>query len=448
MTMGTIIPQISSKYFTAKCVCSNSKSCAQISRSFKRLKDLRGCFIQFPMNNGSERFYVQNAIKSKKAKCFSSYLNIPNPFETNIKNRSAALIADRRNRKKKAQHALDDTNCVNSKGIMRKRAFVALHHFHPRIIDPKYGIAKVQCDGGRFKLPDLVRISKLESGDLMEYYSPNDRYDQHRSLIVPNYPLSKSEEDLTQLCSSIQQLLPHNSIGSLTPSLTPSKRSREDEVMIPNQSKANKLESAGLMGYSSSDNRHDKHGSLIVPNCPLSQSEDDVTQHYSSIQRVLTQNSISSLKYSSEWSWVDEALIPDQSTKRLKSCNNYKENAKDVRMELKLMNDIERDMREVLERRRPGTRAMDAYRSNLFQSCHNDTFSYKRGMPSGLAIIPTSIDASLSEARLVNSLQKQLSDIQRDRLLMDLSFLMRNNPIANAVDYSLLQMSFRPMDMD
>ena len=112
------------------------------------------------------------------------------------------------------------------------------------------------------------------------------------------------------------------------------------------------------------------------------------------------------------------------------------------------MNDIERDMREVLERRRPGTRAMDAYYSNLFQSCHNDTFSYQRGMPSGLAIIPTSIDASLSEARLVNSLQKQLSDIQRDRLLMDLSFLMRNNPIANAVDYSLLQMSFRPMDMD
>ena len=183
---------------------------------------------------------------------------------------------------------------------MRKRAFVALHHFHPRIIDPKYGIVKVQCDGGRFKLPDLVRISKLESGDLMEYYSPNDRYDQHRSLIVTNYPLSKSEEDLTQLYSSIQQLLPHNSTSSLTPSLTPSKRSREDEVMIPNQSKANKLESAGLMGYSSSDNCHDKHGSLIVPNYPLSQSEDDVTQHYSSIQRVLTQNSISSLKYSSK----------------------------------------------------------------------------------------------------------------------------------------------------
>jgi len=438
--MAAIIPQISNKCFTARCVCSDSKRCAQISRSFRNLKDLRSSFVQFPMSNGSQRYNAQNAIKSKKAKCFTSYLGFTNPLEPRTKNGSTYLIVDRRNRKKKAQ---DDTNCVNPIGIMRKRVFVALHHFHPRIIDPTYGITKVQCNGGRFKLPDLVPISKLESGDLMEYYSPSDRYDQHRSLIVPNYPLSKSEEDLTLLYSSIHKVLPHNSTSSLKSSLAPSKRSREDEAMTPDLYARSKLESGDLMEYYPSDDCHDKYGSLIVPSCPLSQSEDDLTHLYSSIQRVLPHNSITSLKSSltpSTRSWTDEELILIQSAKRLKSCNNNKENVEDVsiRRELKLMNDIERDTFEALESRRPRNYAMNAYRPNLLQSCHMDPLSYKTTLSSDLAIRATLTDISLSKARLVNNLQKQLSDVRRDRLLMELSFLMRNNPIANTVDYSLL----------
>jgi len=230
---ATIIPQISKKYFIAKCLCKDSKRCGQTSRSFQDLKDLRGSFVQFPMINGSQRFYLQNAIKTKKAARFSFYLKVPNPSEISDGNGNAALMVDRRNRKKNAQ---EDTNCDNRKGVMRKRVFVALHHFHPRMIDHKYGIARVDCNGTRFKLPDLVPISKLESSGLMEYYSPNDRYDHHKSLIVPNYALSKSEEDLSQIYLRKQRVPSQNSIRSLNSCVPLLKRSLEDERSILNQS--------------------------------------------------------------------------------------------------------------------------------------------------------------------------------------------------------------------
>ena len=385
--MDIFIPQISSKYFTAKCVCSDSKSCGQISRSFRHLKDLRGSFIQFPMNNGSQRFNVQNAIKTQKAKCFSSYLDISNPFETCNENGGVALIVDRRNRKKKAQ---DDINFANQKGIMRKSVFVALHHFHPRIIDPKYDITKVECNGTRFKLPDLVPISKLESGGLMGYYSPNDRYDEHTSIIVPNYPLSKSAEDLTQLYSSIQQALPQNSNIFMKSSL------------------ASKLESGSLMEcYKYPDKCCGKCITLIAPNCPLSKLEEEgLTTNEASIQQVLPHTSIISLKSSlvpSKRSRKDASLISSQSAKRLKLCKNDMENTKDVRMELKLTNDAGYDMRGAQESMHPGMHVIDTL---------------------DLATVAILTDVSLSNACLINSLQKQRCDVQRDLLLMELLFLM------------------------
>jgi len=214
-------------------LCKDSKECGKISRSFQDLNDLRGSFVQFPMINGSQRFYIQNAIKTKKAERLSFYLKIPNPFEAGNEGEIPALMVDRRNRKKNAQ---EHTNSTDQKRIMRKRLFVALHHFHPRMIDPKCGIARVDCNGTRFKLPDLVTISKIKSEGLMEYYSPDDRYDQDMSLIVPNYPLIKSEEDLTRIYKCIQPQLSQDKIYSINSCLPTSKRTRDDEVLIINQS--------------------------------------------------------------------------------------------------------------------------------------------------------------------------------------------------------------------
>ena len=213
---ASIIPQIGNKYFKAKCMCNNSIICGQISRSFQELKDLRGSFVQFPMFNGSKRFYIQNAMKIKRAERFSLCLQIPNPLEAKGKNGEAMLLTDSRNRGKNAKN---DTS-VDEKHVKRRRGFIALHHFHPKVINPKCGIATVQCDGTRFRLPDLVPISKLLSMDLMKYYTADDRYDPHNFLIVPNYSYIESEKDLNQIFArtvSLSPPLPLKSAAAVKP---------------------------------------------------------------------------------------------------------------------------------------------------------------------------------------------------------------------------------------
>jgi len=317
-----IIPKISRKHFAAKCVCQNSMNCAILSRSFQDLNDLRGSFVQYPMINGSQRFFL-NKIKNKKAERFSFYLGIPNPFETSKKNGVLASMVDRRNRKRNTPKE------TYQKGVERKRLFVALHHFHPRMIDPKCGIARVECNGTRFKLPDLVSISTLESESLMEYYSPDDQHDQHLSLIVPNYLASKSEEDLFRIQSCITSLSLKNSAHSLNFSSPPSKRSRVDEVSIPNQI-----------------------------------------------------------------------------TKRIK-VYSIEGNAMDDRVEL---NDVQRNIAEVLGELYTKMHAMNTFR--LIRSRQINNGSYKKAPPINLTTEDTLTIESISEIQLINSLQKQLSDMK------------------------------------
>jgi len=321
-----VIPKISKKQFTAKCVCQNSRKCSFLSRSFQDLNDLRGSFVQYPMINGSQRFYIQNVIKNKKAERFSSHLGIPNPFEKSTKNGVLSSMVDRRNRKKNAPK--ETKSAAFEKGILRKRLFVALHHFHPRIIDPKYGIARVECNGTRFKLPDLVSINKLESEGLMEYYSPDDQYDQCMSLIVPNYPASKSDEDLFRIQSCITSMSLKNSVHSLNFSSPPSKRSR-----------------------------------------------------------------------------VDEVSIPHQITKRLK-VDSIEGHAMDNRVEL---NDVQRSIAEVLWKLYTKIHATNTFR--LIRSRQINNGFYIETPPINLAIEDALTIESISEIQLIDSLQKQLSDM-------------------------------------
>merc|ERR1712238_329610 len=139
----------------------------------------------------------------------------------------------------------DTSNCdVIGKDVKKKRAFIALHHFHPRLIDPKYGIAKACGNKTRFILPDSMPIEKLQCWGLMEFYTSNDIYDQHNSLIVPNYPSSKVEDDLSRITISlIQKAAPNNSLAI-------PKQLKEGEMMIQKKgvkrSKPNESEEIGI----------------------------------------------------------------------------------------------------------------------------------------------------------------------------------------------------------
>ena len=258
-----IIPQISSKYFKAKCICANSKHCGKISRSFQNFNDLRGSFIQFPMINGCQRFHIQNAIKTKRAERFFFYLNTPYPFKPKEENKSVALVTDNRNLKNDTQEDTSNSGVIG-KDVKKRRAFIALHHFHPRLIDPKYGIAKACCNKTRFILPDTMPIEKLQCWGLMEFYTSNDIYDQRKSLIVPNYPRSKVEDDLSCITISfIQKDVPNNLLAI-------PEQLREGEVMTQKKgvkrSKPNESEEIGIQAgmklKKTSSILCDIHGSL------------------------------------------------------------------------------------------------------------------------------------------------------------------------------------------
>ena len=182
--MDEIIPQISSQYYKARCICKSYKRCNQVSRSFQNLKDVRGSFIQMPTMNGFQHFRNQNKIKAKRAERFCVHLQISIPI----------VPSESKDSKKNPQED----------GVEKpKRMFVALHHFHPQILDPKNGIIKICCNGKRFKMPDDMPIKYLQYWELMEEYSSNDFWNETQSLIVPNYPISKSEKDLLRITSSV-----------------------------------------------------------------------------------------------------------------------------------------------------------------------------------------------------------------------------------------------------
>jgi len=252
------IPQISNKCFTAKCLCMDTHRCGNLSKSFRQFEDLRGSFVQFPMLNESPRFHVQHAVKTKKAERFSLHLNIPNPFEMNEENNQKKfMMIDRRNRKKIAGNEEKD------KGIQRRRLFIALHHFHPKLINPKYGIARVDCDGSRFKLPDVVSKSKIEALGLTQFFSKEDSHNDQSFIIIPNYSLSMAERDLSRL--SVLYRAPRNNIyhmsqaknalayadstvkGSVMKRSTVSgtKRSIDNTVSVPKPKKSLKSDEIG-----------------------------------------------------------------------------------------------------------------------------------------------------------------------------------------------------------
>lgn len=248
-----IIPQISRNYQKTKCICNDSKACGQISLSFQGLHDLRGSFIQFPMTGGYDRLKIQNALRIKKAERFCFYLKIP--FESSERNKDVSVILDTVNQKHNTQEdsernggaaltmnnanqkdiTKDDNNCASGINITRKKVYVALHHFHPWIIDPKFGVAKVHCHGTRYRLPDLVQIEHLEHLGLMEYCSSNDVYDKTSSIIVPNYSIFRAAEDLSRICVTIERVPPMNSDSPPNISLPLSKRSKEQEVAVQNK---------------------------------------------------------------------------------------------------------------------------------------------------------------------------------------------------------------------
>ena len=137
-----------------------------------------------PTMNGFQHFRNQNKIKAKRAERFCVHLQIPIPI----------VPSESKDSKKNPQED----------GVEKpKRMFVALHHFYPQILDPKNGIIKICCNGKRFKMPDDMPIKYLQYWELMEEYSSNDFWNETQSLIVPNYPISKSEKDLLRITSSV-----------------------------------------------------------------------------------------------------------------------------------------------------------------------------------------------------------------------------------------------------
>ena len=113
-------------------------------------------------------------MKIKKAQRFCFYLNISNPFETDNKDEKRRDVG---------------------------RRFIALHHFHPKVIDPKNRIAEVVCEGRRYRLPDTVSERQLKNLGLAQMFSPQDHHEDDRIIIVPNYPLSKAEADFSVVSS-------------------------------------------------------------------------------------------------------------------------------------------------------------------------------------------------------------------------------------------------------
>ena len=84
-------------------------------------------------------------------------MDVPNPLEiSNEVDESNMLVLDRRIRKKGV--TAGDKQPV---GPMRRRLFIALHHFHPKVIDPAYFIARVQSNGTRYNLPDSVPVETV-----------------------------------------------------------------------------------------------------------------------------------------------------------------------------------------------------------------------------------------------------------------------------------------------
>jgi hypothetical protein len=121
-----------------------------LTKAFRKIDDARGSVIQFPTFDDSSVKKTMNAEKEHKQGRWQKHLVLDSAFVASLRdNRSRSGVQPSETRGSKA-----DTK--------RKRAFVALHHFHPVLLMNK-DVLPVKSNGQLGTLKDKVLVSVVRN---------------------------------------------------------------------------------------------------------------------------------------------------------------------------------------------------------------------------------------------------------------------------------------------
>jgi hypothetical protein len=184
---GEVIPSRKTHWgsFT-KCCCGNT-SCHALTKAFRKIDDVRGSVIQFPTFDDSSVKKTMNAEKEHKQGRWQKHLVLDSAFVASLRdNRSRSGVQPSETRGSKA-----DTK--------RKRAFVALHHFHPVLLMNK-DVLPVKSNGQLGTLKDKVLVSVVRNSTVGDSssYSDADKspVDRNYFTVAPNFPITLAQTDL------------------------------------------------------------------------------------------------------------------------------------------------------------------------------------------------------------------------------------------------------------
>lgn len=168
-----VLPAMSTATFGKDCICGRGEECKGVSSAFSLLNDPRRGFVQLP----------------------DLVMNPETPFEQEQNNIRAAYL-----RHLSKESALVDLLKDQSDQVDTNTRFVALHHFHPTVVDTHSAKKNSTAPIPRTLKPIDIEYLQLTE-DITEADRVRDEFGviQNMYYCVPCYPLSKTKNDLKRL---------------------------------------------------------------------------------------------------------------------------------------------------------------------------------------------------------------------------------------------------------
>ena len=178
------------------CICKNKNRCKLLSKCYMSIGDVRGRLMQMPSLDNDRL----GSVKNKKVERICDHLNIPRTEMADV------VSVDKRDQSTAYKTPSKSTRAKKEKGkVKRVRKFIAVHHFHPVLIQEMVNEERANID-----LIDRELIKA--TGLLGNGYTEEDRFkgkvgDKEVDVYVaaPSYSLEDGERDY-ELASSRYRL--------------------------------------------------------------------------------------------------------------------------------------------------------------------------------------------------------------------------------------------------